>query len=253
MAPSVHHTAATGFHRSVEAYERGRPSYPAEAVVWLGDQIALGAGRRLIDLAAGTGKLTRLLAPHAADTVAVEPVLAMCLALRRFAPAVPVVQAVAERMPLRTGCSDVVTVAQAFHWFDGKAALAEIHRVLHPGGFLALVWNRRDLDAEIHQRISAIIDAYRGDTPSHHRELWRGPLETTVLFRADAEAEFHNEQVLDVRGLIDRVTSTSFIAALPPPELDGVLAQLRELAASRGGQVVLPYRTEVQIFARLGA
>lgn len=250
MQRRIHTAAATGFERSTEAYERGRPDYPPAAVEWLSDRLHLRVGRTVIDLAAGTGKLTRLLAGKKSAVIAVEPVHAMCAALTRLAPGVAVVEGTAEALPLPSGCADAVTVAQAFHWFDGHSALHEIHRVLCTGGVLAIVWNRRSLKDPLHQEISRIIDPYRGSTPSHHREQWRGPLRETALFEPSAETAFPNEQALDVDGLIARVTSTSFIAALPGDELQSVVTALRALADRRKGQLVLPYRTEIQTFNR---
>ncbi len=202
MQRRVHAAAATGFERSAEAYERGRPDYPPAALEWLSERLDLGVGRTVIDLAAGTGKLTRLLAGTKSSVIAVEPVHAMCAILARVAPEVAVVEGTAEVIPLCSACADAVTVAQAFHWFDGPSALHEIHRVLRSAGVLALVWNRRNLDDPLHQEISRIIDPYRGDTPSHHRDQWQAALRETALFDAGAEVAFRNEQVLDVDGLM---------------------------------------------------
>lgn len=246
----VHPVAAVGFQQSAEAYERARPAYPHAAVQWLADQLDLRPGRKVVDVAAGTGKLTRMLVPTGATVVAVEPVLEMCDVLATAVPDVAVVAGTVEQLPLPRACVDVVTVAQAFHWFDGAQALAEIHRVLRPGGWLALVWNRRNLQDPLHQAIDHIIDPYRGDTPSHHREHWRRPLQETRLFDQHQEAAFANEQALDADGLVDRVMSTSFLAVLPPIEQEQVLASLGAVAARHTGLLVLPYRTEIQAFAR---
>lgn len=249
MQRRVHPAAATGFERSAELYELGRPDYPPAALEWLSQRLDLRVGRTVIDLAAGTGKLTRLLVGTRSSVIAVEPVHAMCAVLARVAPEVAVVEGTAEAMPVCSGCADAVTVAQAFHWFDGHSALREIHRVLRTRGVLALVWNRRKMDDPLHQEISRIIDPYRGDTPSHHREHWQAPLRETALFDAGPEVALRHEQVLDVDGLIARVGSTSFIAALPSDELQRVVTALRALA-DRQDRLVLPYRTEIQTFNR---
>ncbi|HEX8802631.1 MAG TPA: class I SAM-dependent methyltransferase, partial [Acidimicrobiales bacterium] len=139
--------AALGFDANAGDYERGRPSYPAEAVALVVGRGGIGPGRRVLDLAAGTGKMTRLLLPTGADVVAVEPVAGMRAALERLAAASPgleVLDGTAENLPLPDGSVDAVTVAQAFHWFDPPVALAEMRRVLRPGGHLFLVWNVRD-------------------------------------------------------------------------------------------------------------
>ena len=118
--------AAEGFQQGADAYERARPSYPAEAVAFLVGHAGLGPDRRVLDLAAGTGKLTRLLVPSGAEVVAVEPVEAMRAVLREAEPELEVLDGTAEAIPLGDGSVDAVTVAQAFHWFDAPAALAEI-------------------------------------------------------------------------------------------------------------------------------
>ena len=135
----IHESAARGFARAPADYERGRPDYPAEAIAWLAQALALGPGRRVLDLAAGTGKLTRALAATGAEVVAVEPVDEM----RAFIEA-EALAGTAEAIPLPAAAVDAVTVGQAFHWFRGDEALAEIHRVLRPHGRLGLVWNLRD-------------------------------------------------------------------------------------------------------------
>src|SRR4051812_40459047 len=132
----MNETAAIGFALSAQAYEEGRPGYPPAAL----EPLKLGAGMTVLDLAAGTGKLTRALAASEATVIAVEPVAEMRAALPE---SVTALDGTAETIPLEAGSVDLVTVAQAFHWFDGPAALAEIHRVLVPGGRLAVLWNRR--------------------------------------------------------------------------------------------------------------
>ena len=136
--------AAQGFGQGAEAYESARPSYPPDAVGEIARVCALGPGRRVLDLAAGTGKLTRLLVPAGAEVVAVEPVAAMREVLGSVLPGVEALDGTAESIPLPDASVDAVTVAQAFHWFDAPVARAEIARVLGGGGARVLVWDTRD-------------------------------------------------------------------------------------------------------------
>jgi SAM-dependent methyltransferase len=240
----INETAAIGFARSAEAYEEGRPEYPPAAL----DPLELAPGMAVLDLAAGTGKLTRALAASGAAVTAVEPVAEM----RAVLPAsVTALDGTAEAIPVEPESVDLVTVAQAFHWFDGPAALAEIHRVLRPGGRLALVWNRRVEEDPVNRAIEAIIEPYRRGTPTHRGDAWRSAFEGTALFGPLEEHVYPNEQVLDADGLAARICSISFIARLPEPERAGLLARARELTAA--GPVRLPYRTEVQVAPRLWA
>jgi SAM-dependent methyltransferase len=236
-----------GYARSVGAYERGRPGYPPAAVDFLAARLRLGPGRTLVDLAAGTGKLTRPLLATGAQVVAVEPVAEMRAALPAGARTV---DGTAEAMPLSTASADAVAVAQAFHWFDGDAALAEIHRVLRPGGALVLVWNRRRMDEPLNQAIEELISPYRVRTSSFHTRAWRVAFEDTKLFEPLEGRVFPNEQSLDADRLVDRVASVSFIAALEEKERTNVLQAVRALAGDAG--VTIHHDTEVQVADRLG-
>lgn len=239
----IHPAAATGFARSAEAYERARPDYPAAVL----EPLRLSPGLAVLDLAAGTGKLTRLLLEADAEVIAVEPIAEMRAALPAGAR---VLEGTAEAIPLADASVDLVTVAQAFHWFDGDAALAEIHRVLRPGGRLALVWNRRAEEAEINIAIDKLLEPHRLATPAHSGDAWRAAFDRTSLFGPLDEHVFENEQLLDADGMADRIGSISFIASLPDDERARVLTAARVLAAD--GPVTLPYRTQVQICRRSG-
>ena len=238
----IHRAASTGFARSVEAYERGRPGYPAEAL----EPLRLSPELTILDLAAGTGKLTRPLAASGAEVIAVEPVDEMRAALP---DSVRALDGIAEDIPLPDASVDLVTVAQAFHWFDGDAALREIHRVLRPGGRLALVWNRRVEDADVNIAIEELVEPFRSGTPTHRGDAWRGAFERTTLFGPLEEHVFPSEQVLDEDGIAARISSISFIASLPDDERAQVLEAARALTAD--GPVTVPYRTEVQLATRL--
>ncbi len=241
----VHRIAAKGFSEGADAYERGRPGYPTEAIEWLADRLDLRSGGEVIDLAAGTGKLSRALEGAGAKVTAVEPLPRMRALIE---PPIRAVEGTAERIPLPAGSADAVTVAQAFHWFDGELALAEIHRVLRPGGQLALLWNVRLLEDPGQAAVEELIAPYTGEIPRHRSGKWRGPIEATDMFGPLEERTFPNEQRLDADRLADRVASTSAIAALGPDERRGLLEKVRALAGD--GTLTLRYRCEVQIARR---
>jgi SAM-dependent methyltransferase len=232
--------AAVGFARAAGAYERARPEYPAAALEWLAGEVGLGPGRDVVDLAAGTGKLTRPLAAMGCRVIAVEPVTEM---RARIGHGIPALQGTAEAIPLHTASADVVTVGQAFHWFEAPAALAEITRVLRPGGALALVWNRRAVErSELHRAVDAIVAPLRGGAPQHASGAWRDAFAPGALL----EREFPFSQRLDPDGLVDRVGSTSEVAALDAPERGTVLDRVRALAG--GHAVELPHVCEVHVW-----
>ena len=235
-----------GYSRSAAAYERGRPGYPPAAVDFLAATLRLGPGRTVVDLAAGTGKLTRPLLATGAEVIAVEPVAEMRAALPADARAV---DGTAEQMPLGRASADAVTVAQAFHWFDGNAALAEIHRVLRPGSSLALVWNRRRMDDPVNQAIQELLAPYRGHMSAMQTGSWQVAFENTKLFGPLEGRVFPNDQSLDADGLADRIASVNFIAKLDKNERTKVVQAARTLAG--GGGVTIPQDTEVLIAERL--
>jgi SAM-dependent methyltransferase len=237
----IHPSAATGFARAADAYDRGRPDYPPEAIAWLARELDLRPGRTVVDLAAGTGKLTRPLAALGCEVIAVEPVAQMRAAI---GPGIRALEGTAEAIPLPDASADVVTVGQAFHWFDGERALRDIDRVLRPGGALALIWNRRPLEAPIHAAIEEIMAPYRGGVPAHRTNAWRAVFAGVEL----VERRFEFTQRLDADGLVDRVGSTSFIAALDEAARADVLARTRDLAAE--GPVDVPYVCEVHVCRR---
>lgn len=250
---SVREEAARGFQQGAAAYERGRPGYTGEVVQWLWHELGLGPGRTVLDVAAGTGKLTRELVPSGATVVAVEPVPAMRAVLEQVVPGVRALDGTAEALPLGDGTVDAVVVAQAFHWFDGPAAVAEFHRVLRPDGRFGLIWNRRLVDEPLHKAVREIIEPYHRDSPSHYRGEWRRPVADSGRFVAAGEIEVPFAQVLDADAFVDRFSSISYIAALPDPERESVTRQLRAVAAAAGSgehQLRLGYTTEAHVYRR---
>ena len=182
------HPATTGFSAAADAYERGRPGYPADAMAWIAERLELRPGRDVLDLAAGTGKLTRSLVPFGARVIAVEPIDEMREHLFAALPDVEAFDGTAESIPLPDGSVDAVTCGQAFHWFRVEQALREIHRVLRPGGSLALVWNIRDLSDPLQARIQEILAPHGAEVRSHRdiepAELLAGDLFGPVEHRS---------------------------------------------------------------------
>jgi SAM-dependent methyltransferase len=247
----VHHAAAAGFEVAADDYESARPGYPADALFWLVEQLGLDERSVYVDLAAGTGKLTRLLAPLVGRTVAVEPVAAMREKLHSALPQAEVLDGTAESLPLESGSVDAVTVAQAFHWFDAAAAAREIHRILRPSGRLAIVWNRRDLRNPAHAGMEEIVNHYREETPSHRSSRWRLEVEATGLFRVAAGTEIEFTHEVSRAGLVARVASTSFIAALPDPDKRVALADAQALADRLEEPIAMPHTCELYCLERL--
>ncbi len=249
MSESLH-PAVRAFDGAVAAYERGRPSVPAEAVERLSRTLGLGQGRTVLELGAGTGKFTRLLLSTGARVLALEPLPGMRAELSRQLPDVPLVPGTAEAVALPPASVDAVLAAQAFHWFDARRAALEAARVLRPHGGLGLVWNLRDESVPWVAGLSRILDARDPGVPRGRAATWRAPLEATGRFTPLEHAEFRFVQKLTPAAVVDRVLSVSFIAGLPAKERSGVAREVRDLVerdpATRGRAVVeLPYRTDV--------
>jgi ubiquinone/menaquinone biosynthesis C-methylase UbiE len=205
------------FGSVADAYDRARPSYPQEAAVWLvGEQPVT-----VLELGAGTGKLTETLVALGHDVHATDPDEAMLDKLRERLPDVRTSVAAAERLPSPDSWYDVVVVAQAFHWFDHDAALPEIARVLKPGGRLAVVWNQRDERIPWVRRLGALIGS--------QDQLGSGEvLEETPLFNPVENQKFRHWQVVDRTSIQELALSRSNIATLDEA---GRAAKLAEVVA----------------------
>jgi ubiquinone/menaquinone biosynthesis C-methylase UbiE len=250
MADQVHPAAAEGFAVASDAYERARPDYPRAAVEFLADRLELRTGRRLLDLAAGTGKLTRQLLETGVEIVAVEPVGPMRAHLSALLPSVDVRPGVAEQIPLADGSVDAVTVAQAFHWFRAEAALGEIHRVLRPGGALALLWNTRDENDGLQRTLTELLQGLERGTPRRRGVDAEALLDASPLFGVVEAARFPHAQELDEQGFVERTLSISFVASAPEEVRARTERRLRDLAAGLPRPIVLPYVTEVYVAPR---
>ena len=255
MADRVHALAARGFGAAAGAYERGRPPYPDQAIAVLAEWLALKPGRTVVDLAAGTGKMTRHLLPTGARVIAVEPVAEMREKLAQTAPGAEALDGVAEDLPLANGSVDAVVVAQAFHWFDTAPALSELHRVLARDGRLALAYNVRDESVPWVRAMGELIERTTGgEAPSQHHG-WRERVARSALFDPLREVELQHVHRLPIEGIVDRVASISTVATLEPDARAELLADLRTLLATDAAtagqdEIDLPYRTRLSLTTR---
>jgi ubiquinone/menaquinone biosynthesis C-methylase UbiE len=218
-----------------DAYDRARPSYPEDAVRWL-----TGSGRSVVlELGAGTGKLTEVLHRAGHDVLATDPLPEMLALLGRRVPA-PHVVATAERIPVRSRSVDVVVCGQSFHWFDHDAALPEIARVLRPGGVLALAWNTYDEGIPWVKRLKRLI------SPQLDNDRDAMPLMETPYFGFVDTQQFRFWQPHTARTLADLTRSVSHVATMSETERAAVLADVEALYAEYGrghDGMQLPYVT----------
>ena len=226
------------FGRAVDAYERARPQYAADAVAWIAARLQLG---RILALGAGTGKLTRQLLGVAGSVVAVEPDDDMRSMLERVLPGVEALRGSAEAIPLPSASVDAVTVAQAFHWFELDAALAEMHRVLRPSGGIALLWNEYDWP-----ELNAIVDRLRTRSARDDDEYER--LLATPLFTSFEKRTFAHVDRVGPEIVVDRISSISAVIAARKDDRDKALADVHALVGD--GVTDFPMLTTVVVADR---
>ncbi|MGX7825686.1 class I SAM-dependent methyltransferase [Actinokineospora sp. 24-640] len=227
--PQLHETRAGSFGANATTYAEHRPDYPAEAIEWV-----VGDRTRVLDLGAGTGKLTAGLLALGLDVTAVEPDPQMRAELARLLPDVPTMDGRAEKIPLRDASVDVVIAGQAFHWFDNPDALGEITRVLRPGGVFGALWNADDDSVPWVKTLLAMC-ATSVDDPTRRGE--RHVPEHDLLGDAE-EKSFRNQQVRTVDAMVETLRTYSHIAVAPEAERAEILERAREyltgLPDSRG-------------------
>ena len=212
---------ARSFGGVADAYDRGRPTYPREAAAWLtSDTLPRDQTLSVLELAAGTGKLTEQLVALGHDVHATEPDPKMLAVLQKKLPDVRASQAPAEEIPAGDSSYDVVVSGQAFHWFDHAKALPEIARVLRPRGRLSLVWNQRDERIPWVKRLGRIIGTQ--DQLNDPVDM----LERSGLFGETEQEKFRFWQVVDRRSIQDLVRSRSNVATLSPAEQEAKMTEV---------------------------
>jgi ubiquinone/menaquinone biosynthesis C-methylase UbiE len=216
---------ARSFGEVADAYARARPSYPPAAVEWL---LEGAPGDEIVDLAAGTGKLTRVVAASGRRVTAVEPLPGMRTQLAAAVPQARALDGSAEAIPLPDASCDGVVVGQAFHWFDAPRALDEIARVLRPGGVLGLVWNLRDDRVPWVAALTEAMDS-PADVISSSRRVETEPADAHPAFGATERREFPNPEPFTRERLRDWARSTSGLAVMDGGRREQVLTALDAL------------------------
>jgi SAM-dependent methyltransferase len=238
-------TRSRSFETVAAEYERYRPDYPETALRWAAEELALSAGARVLDVGAGTGKLTRELVALGYEAVAVEPGAPMLAELRRAVPEAEAHEGPAEAIPLADESVDAAFAGQAFHWFDRERAVPELHRVISAGGGLALLWNWWDERDPLQAELGRLI-GYAGHEPYRDDELpgkpWFRELGRTVV-------ETDSESSPDA--LVGYLSTASAFLTAEPDEREESLRAVRELASRYGEGFPFPRLTYVFVFARL--
>jgi SAM-dependent methyltransferase len=246
---------AEAFAGSADSYDRARPGYEDEPIDWAFRELGLDSGSVVLDLAAGTGKLSQALAPRAGRLIAVEPLTEMRRLLAARAPEATLLDGTAEQIPMGDGSVDAVFVGEAFHWFDGGRALPEIHRVLRPAGGLALLWhhvNWRDKAAwaeefDVRLREVPAPDVRPENRP--HTLRWQGAFAGTTLFTPLEHREFTHPITVDADRIVQLVLSWSFVAALPESKRELLARDLSRIVHDHAGDapLELPFCTDVYL------
>jgi SAM-dependent methyltransferase len=247
--------SVTGFdfdRVSADDYERFRPDYSPAAVDWLVEAAGLASGSSVLDLGAGTGKLTRLLAAAGLEVTAVEPSPAMRAKLAQAVPTAKGLDGTAESIPLLDSSANCVTVAQAFHHFHAEAALREIHRVLRSDGVLALFWNVYASESPVKIELDRIIDRHIDPESAVWAAFgaWPRAFETTDLFTSAGQRSFPHEHVLPSKHLATVMATSSDVASLPAERRDALLEEIRALARTLPSELVRPAATRVDLYTR---
>jgi SAM-dependent methyltransferase len=224
------HPLAVRFVNVADAYERGRPEYTPAVADTIAGELNLAAGDRVLDLAAGTGKLTRALLGSGLDIIAVEPQAQLREILDASIGVERVLDGFAEEIPLPDASVAAVTVADAFHWFDQVAALREIQRVLIAGGGLAVLRVLPDWSgASWAHEVGAVIAELRPEHPQFDGPRWQDTALAEGCWAAPRQVQLTMSQPAGPEVVLDYIASMSWIAALSDDQHTETLARIGEL------------------------
>jgi SAM-dependent methyltransferase len=244
------HPLAQSFAGVADAYERGRPDYPPAVVGALAAELQIPPAAPVLDLGAGTGKLTQALAAAGFDVVAVEPQEPLREVLAAKVGAERVKEGTAEAIPLPDDSVAAVTVADAFHWFDQATALNEIRRVLRPGGGLAILFNVPDWnEASWAEEVGSLLTERRPEHPGFDGRPWREAVREAPGWTEPREVRVTTNQPASTERLLDFVASTSWVAAMSDTERSEVLARIEDIVR----QSEMPAEMPVQVIIGLSA
>jgi SAM-dependent methyltransferase len=236
---------ARSFDTAAAEYERHRPEYPEAAPRWAAAQLGLDAGARVLDVGAGTGKLTRGLVALGFEVVAVEPGAPMLHQLRTAVPEAEALEAPAESISLPDESVDAAFAGQAYHWFDRERAVPELHRVIRPSGGLALLWNWWDERDPLQLELGAIV-GFGGHRPFAEDELPAAP-----WFREIARTVVDSAEDSSPDAVVAHLSTTSMYLTMDADERERRLAEVREVASRYGDRFTVPRQTYVFAFERL--
>ncbi len=224
------HPLASEFAGVAASYERGRPDYSAEVVAALVAELGLEPGDRVADVAAGTGKLTRALLACGLDVVGIEPLAPMRERLAARIGAERALAGTAEAIPLPDGSQRAATIADAFHWLDGAAALAEVARVLVPGGGLALVATHPDWSgASWAHELGALINDSRPEHPYFNGPSWAQSIAAAGGWSEPREIRVRVSHPADIAAIPDYIRSMSWVAAMEAERRTALIARAEQL------------------------
>ena len=242
----LQHPESRSFELVAELYERTRPAYPDEAVAWLAERLGIDSAATVLDLGAGTGKLSRALVGLGAKVIAVEPGPEMLAQLVAAVPEAEPILGAAEAIPLDDATVDAVTCGQSFHWFRAEEAIPEIHRVLRRNGGLGLIWNMRHPDDALQHEITTLLQPF---VPASRSPVGSATdaIEADERFGSIESRTFSFEHLLDADELVDRIGSISFVAAADPTARAELERDLRALADRHGGAIPFRYLTDAYV------
>jgi len=248
----VHNIAAAGFENQAAMYEKTRPSYPPSAVEYVVELVRAHKQKQdiaspVLDLAAGGGKFTRLLATQPVlEVSAVEPVAAMRNVFKQVLPTVPCLEGTADAIPFGDAHFDAVTVAQAFHWMSTIASLQDIHRVLRPKGALVLLWNMESRSAPWVAALRDVYEQYDIHIPQYRHGEWKKVFalpEAQKLFPGPLTTLFFQQEMVVSKGMAwERVLSKSYIASLTGAEQALVQARVERVLEEHDAAFDLSFR-----------